>query len=103
MRQWNKNVLRDENEDNDVAADATAAQTATRHISTRVHRAPHAQSFAHIRRPLRLSEHKCSIRVKFLARSPSRFRAPPLIYDPRREHRTGFARASPRRAGGYPL
>src|SRR5262249_62112613 len=80
MRQWNKNVLRDENDDNDVAADATAAQTATRHISTRVHRAPHAQSFAHIRRPLRLSEHKCSIRVKFLARSPSRFRASPIPF-----------------------
>src|SRR4029450_4071856 len=106
MHRWNKNVLQDENADNDVAVGAAVTQVASPCTLRHAGHAPDEQPFAHIRRPLRLSEHKCSIAADcppIPAVEPRHTCRPtPLIYDPRREHRTGFARASPR-AGGYPF
>jgi hypothetical protein len=63
LRRWNKNVLRDENDDNDVVVVQAAAQEASPRTSPRVRLARQRQPFAHIRRPLRRSEHKCSVRL----------------------------------------
>jgi hypothetical protein len=59
---WNKNVLRDENDDNDVVAAAIVTQAASPRTSPRVGLVRHVRTSTHIRRPLRRSEHKCPIR-----------------------------------------
>jgi len=58
---WNKNVLLDEKGDNDVGVGAAAAHAASPPLLRSAGHAPDAWSVAHIRRPLRLSEHKCLI------------------------------------------
>src|SRR6185503_21046472 len=60
-RQSNKNVLRDENDDNDVVVAAAVAQGASPCTSRRAGHVRRLLPSAHIRRPMRPSEHKCSI------------------------------------------
>jgi hypothetical protein len=70
LRLWNKNVPCDENDDNDVVVAAAAPQAASPRTSPRFGHASHVRPVAHIRRPLRRSEHKCSIQVKCLSLPP---------------------------------